>query len=219
MKKIILVSALTIFTLGCFAQPKGIRLNGYGAYVFDNSFDTYYSSNEYMQGKIKGGFQWGVGLEVLPHEDYGIELLYYRQDTKAPISYEYGIGLGDRELELGINYIMLGGVRYMDVGSEKVQPYAGGLLGMAVFNNKEPEGTEESSYVKFAWGLRLGVNIWASEKVGIKLQTQLLSAVQGVGGGLYLGTGGAGAGVSSYSTLLQFGLGGGLCFKLGDNEE
>jgi hypothetical protein len=39
--------------------------------------------------------------------------------------------------------------------------------------------------------------------------------VQGAGGGLYFGTGGAGAGVSTYSSMLQFGLGGGLTFALG----
>ncbi len=34
-------------------------------------------------------------------------------------------------------------------------------------------------------------------------------------GGFYFGTGGVGAGVSSYSTMYQFGVGGGLVFKLG----
>ena len=47
-----------------------------------------------------------------------------------------------------------------------------------------------NSATKFAWGLRLGANIWASEKMAIKLQGQLMSAVQGAGGGLYFGTGG-----------------------------
>jgi hypothetical protein len=42
----------------------------------------------------------------------------------------------------------------------------------------------------------------------------LLSAVQAVGGGLYFGTGGAGAGVSGFSTFYQFSLGGGLVFKI-----
>jgi len=36
---------------------------------------------------------------------------------------------------------------------------------------------------------------------------------------LYFGTGGAGAGVSSYSSMLQFGLGGGLCFALGGDSK
>jgi hypothetical protein len=214
MKKIILVTTFTISAIAASAQLHGIRLNGYAAYVFDNSFDTYYTSNTYLEGTINGGFQWGVGLEFLPSENYGIELVYYRQDTKAPIRYDYGIGVADREVDLGINYIMAGGVRYMNTANDKLQPYGGLLLGAAIFSNKNPQGDEEDGYTKFAWGARLGVNIWVSEKVGLKLQTQLLSAVQGFGGGLSLGTGGAGAGVSTYSTLLQFGLGGGLCFKI-----
>jgi len=39
--------------------------------------------------------------------------------------------------------------------------------------------------------------------------------VQSVGDGFYFGTGGAGAGVSTYSSMLQFALRGGLTFKLG----
>ena len=38
---------------------------------------------------------------------------------------------------------------------------------------------------------------------------------QGFGGGAYFGTGGAGFALSSYSSIYQFGLGGGLTFKLG----
>ncbi len=218
MKKIITLFSLIISAMTASAQLEGIRLNGYSAYVFDNSFDTYYSSNQYMRGKILGGFQWGVGLEFLPSEDYGIEILYYRQDTGAPISYEYSSVLGERKIELGVNYIMAGGVRYLNTGGGKLQPYGGLLLGAVIFENKEPQINEESSYAKFGWGARLGVNIWATEKVALKLQAQLLSAVQGFGGGLYLGTGGAGAGVSTYSTLYQFSLGGGLGFKIGKNE-
>ncbi len=60
--------------------------------------------------------------------------------------------------------------------------------------------------------LKGGVNIWASEKVGLKLQTNLMSMVQAVGGGLFFGTGGASVGVSTFSTLLQFSLGGGLVY-------
>jgi len=218
MKKIILFALIIASAITTYGQLHGIRLNGYSAYAFDNSFDTYYTSSQYMRGKIKGGFQWGVGLEFLPNEDYGIEILYYRQDTEAPISYGYNSLFGEREVDLGVNYIMAGGVRYLNTGGGKLQPYGGLLLGAVIFDNKKPEGTEVSSYGKFGWGIRLGVNIWATEKVALKLQTQLLCAVQGFGGGLSLGTGGAGAGISTYSTLYQFVLGGGLSCKIGNNE-
>jgi hypothetical protein len=113
-----------------------------------------------------------------------------------------------------VSYIMLGGVRYFTVMSDKVQPYGGLMLGVAVYDNKSPDSGDPTSATKFAWGARLGTNIWLSEKVGIKLQAYLVSAVQGAGGGFYFGTGGAGAGVSTYSTLYQFGLGGGLVVRL-----
>jgi len=216
MKKIILFLTFTVMATIGFSQNYDIRLKGYAGYVFDNSFDTYYSSNQYLRGKIKGGFQWGAGLEVLPREDFGVELVYYRQDTHAPISYEYGNGLAERDVDVAINYIMAGGLRYVKASNGKLEGFGGILLGAVLFDNKNPVGTEESSYLKFGWGARLGANVWVTEKVALMLQAQLLSAVQGFGGGLYLGTGGAGAGVSTYSTLYQFGLGGGLCVKLGE---
>jgi len=214
LMKTIFALVLAGLSVSAFGQGK-IKLNAYGAYVFDDKFDTYYTSNQYIAGKIKGGFQWGAGLEFALHDDYGVELVYYRQDTEAPITYDYGTGLGERTVDLGINYIMAGGMRYLDTGNEKLQPYGGLLAGAAIFDNKEPQGDEDDEYVKFTWGARLGVNIWATEKVALKLQVQLLSAVQGAGGGLSLGTGGAGIGVSTYSTIYQVGLGGGLCIKIG----
>jgi len=210
MKKLFLIIALTPLSMAVYAQMP-IRLNAYGAYVFDDKFDTYYSSTDYIYGKIKGGFMWGVGIEGKVREDYGAELMYFRLDTKAPVE---TFTNRNRTIDLAVNYIMLGGVRYLTVSDGKIEPYGGLMLGMAIFDNKKPQGGEASGATKFAWGARLGTNIWFSERVGIKLQAYILSAVQGAGGGLYIGTGGAGAGVSTYSTLYQFGLGGGLVFKI-----
>jgi opacity protein-like surface antigen len=213
MKKKFTLTMIFLLTLtGLCRAQREVRLNGYATYAFDDKFDTYYSSTEYIEGKIKGGLLWGVGIEVNVRENTAVELIYFRQDTEAPIRFYY-LGDRDRTIELGVNYIMLAGVRSVQV-SDKIEPYGGLMLGAAIFSNKDPQGDESDSATKFAWGLRIGTNIWISEKVGIKLQAQLLSAVQALGGGLYVGTGGAGAGVSSYSTLLQFGLGGGLVVKV-----
>jgi len=89
------------------------------------------------------------------------------------------------------------------------------MLGMGVFNVTNPDNQVSDGATKFAWGLKAGANIWASERVGLKLQASLLSAVQAFGGGIYFGTGGAGAGVTGVSTFYQFVLGGGLVFNLG----
>jgi hypothetical protein len=207
---------MSTFVSNVACAQKGINVNLYAAYVFDDQFDTYYTSNQYYEGKIKGGFQWGVGLEYMVQPEYGIELLYYRQDTNAPTRYQGVLGGGGEvNLDLAINYILLAPTKHILSSNEKLEGFAGVMLGMVIANaSSNSVSISDDTATKFAWGLRLGGIIWASEKVGVRLQTQLLSATQAMGGGFYFGTGGAGAGVSSYSTIYQFGLGGGLVFKV-----
>jgi len=145
---------------------------------------------------------------------YGINLIYLTQSTTAPLNYYDNnppAGLKNREFDLTTHWIMLGGARYMR--KDKFEPYGGLEIGMVISNLDNPVSGASASNTNFAWGLKLGTNIFFSEKVGLKLQADLRSATQAAGGGLYFGTGGAGVGVSSYSTIYQFGLGGGLVFR------
>ena len=194
------------------------RLNGYAVYVFDDKFDSYYDVNNYYEGKFKGGLQWGVGLEYMAQAAQGIELLYLNQSTNAPTTYlqngQIG-GVKTTNFDVGFNWIMLAGNRYIRKPGSKVEGFGGFMAGAVIINVENPDNGNDNSATKFGWGFRLGANIWASEKVAIKLQGQLMSAVQSAGGGLYFGTGGAGAGVSTYSSMYQFGLGGGLVISLG----
>ena len=212
MKKIFLTTVFALILYG-IGHTQGLRLNGYAAYVFDNKFDTRYSSTSYFYGKIQGGEQFGLGLEYMMNPDYGIELMYFRQDTKVPVNY-YSSGEVSDVLDVALNYIMIGGARYVETGGA-LQPYGGLALGAAIFDNKSPLPGEPNSVTKFAWGLRLGSNIMFGETVGLKVQALLLSAVQSVGGGFYFGTGGVGAGASTYSTILQLSLGGGITIHFG----
>jgi len=190
-----------------------LRLNLYSFYAFDDNVDSRYSSTEYYEGKVEGGFQWGGGLEYMMIPQQGIELSYLRLDSKANLT-NYSSLVSDRyNLDVASNYMMIGSNRYFGMNS-KVEPYAGFNVGWAHYNVQNTDNNNSGTADKFAWGAKLGVNIWASDKVGIKIQTGLNSAVQGAGGGLYFGTGGAGAGVSTYSTLYQFYIGGGLTFNM-----
>jgi hypothetical protein len=230
MKKAFFILLITGLASATYSQ--NVRLNAYGGYVFDDHIDNGYSSSTagYVSSTVKGGFLWGGGLEFRLHDYYGLELLYQRLDTHAPTDYyPYGSGrTKSGNVDLGVNYIMVGGMRSMQRPGSKAEPYGGFMLGMAIVDgnftpNETPVGddpqAQSHSVTKFAWGLRLGTNIWASDRVGIKLQMQLLSVPQAAGGGLYFGTGGAGAGLTTYSTILQFGLGGGLVFKLGGSSK
>lgn len=213
MKKLILSSILLCFVL-IHANAQNIRLNLYSAYVFPNKFDSYYDATSYYNGRIEDGYQWGAGLEFMANPAYGIEAVYYREDTHAPTTYYYN-GLKSSDLDLGINYIMLGGVRYFKKPGGMVEGFGGLMAGLAVPSITNPETNYNIAPAKFGWGVRGGANIWASEKVAIKLQLQLLSVVQSIGGAFFVGTGGAGGGVAAYSTFYQFGMGGGLTFAIG----
>jgi hypothetical protein len=210
MKKILIVCLIFI---GYIANGQNIRLNGYAFYVFDDQVDSYYSTTSYFNTTIRGGLVWGAGLEYMIQGANGVELLYLRQDTEAPTTY-YQAGEVKRDLDVAINWIMLSFNRYQKFDNEKIEGYGGLGLGAAIFDVTHPDGRSDNA-TKFGWALKLGVNIFASEKFGIKLQTGLQSAVQSVGGSIYFGTGGAGAGASSYSSMLQFVLGGGIVVPLG----
>jgi hypothetical protein len=213
MKKNLLALIVSCFSF-FFLSAQEFRVNLFGQYVFDDHVESYYSTTSYYEGTIKGGFKWGGGLEYLVNPAYGINLIYLTQSTTAPLNYYDNnppAGLKNREFDLTTHWIMLGGARYMR--KDKFEPYGGLEIGMVISNLDNPVSGASASNTNFAWGLKIGTNIFFSEKVGLKLQADLRSATQAAGGGLYFGTGGAGVGVSSYSTIYQFGLGGGLVFR------
>jgi opacity protein-like surface antigen len=206
------------FILTCgFSQAQGLRFNTYGGYVFADRFDSYYSNTSYFKGRVEDGFRWGAGFEYLIPGGKAIEIQYLRQDANAPTTYlDSGITGGNirtTNFDLGINWIMLNFTNYFPV-SEVVEPFAGGGLGMGIFSINNPDNGNSQTPTKFGWNIRGGTNLWVSENIAIRLQASLFSAVQSVGGGLWLGTGGAGAGLTTFSTMYQFGFDGGLVFKI-----
>lgn len=218
MKKRIVFIALMLSSIFGFAQ--GLRVNTYAGYVFPDSFDNYYSSNSYAAGQIQDGFRWGVGLEYAIAGKRAIELQYKRQDTNAPTTYRDpgigGGGLNSANFDVGINWVMLNFTNYIPI-NEQVEPFVGGGIGMGIFNVRNPNNGNSNNGTKFGWNIRGGSNFWLAENVALRIQASLFSAVQSVGGGLYFGTGGAGAGLTTFSTMFQFGFDGGLVFRLPGN--
>lgn len=198
-------------------SQKQIRINLYGAYAFEDGFDSYYNYGNYYQGQLQGGFLYGGGLEFEVRPGSFVELSYQRLDTNAPTQY-YNGGVFNQyaDFDVAMNYIMIGGNQYFRKLGSPVEGFLGGMLGAGVVGIKNPGAANNpsESVTKFAWGIKGGMTYWASSAVGIKFQAQLLSVSQSVGGGFYFGTGGSGTAVSSYSSLYQFTLGGGLVFNL-----
>jgi len=215
MKKLLVILFVLLSGSYLFAQTgPSVRLHGYGIYAFDdNNVESYYSSTDFFSGKIRGGFQYGGGLEVMPIPYAGVQFEYLRLDSKAPMEYYGTIGVENTTFNMAQNWLFLSFNKYVPV-NPKIEPFAGLQIGMDILNVENPDNGNTGSSTKFAWGIKAGTHIWVNEKVGLKLQIGLMSAVQAMGGGIYFGTGGAGAGVSGFSTYYQFNLGGGLVFKL-----
>lgn len=202
MKKIYALIVLLFAVIAAHAQPS-VTLLTFGGYTFADKFTT-----EYGYGKVQDGFQWGTGLEFGLAETAAVELIY--QNLKTDGYYDAAIG-SQKNGTVGVNYAMIGGTKYAPV-NDKISGFGSLDLGVGWFNPSASLATEGAT--KFAWGGRLGVRIQTSEKVSLRLHAQLLSPVQWAGGGLYFGTGGAGAGVSTGSTIYQFNLGGSLNFRI-----
>lgn len=215
MKKALFTLFLIAVSTTLMAQD--LRLNTYGGLVFDDRVDSYFSNSSYYDGTIKGGFRWGAGLEYHIPRKAAIEIQYLRQETNAPTRYQDGGifsgSVQQTDFNLAVNWIMINGTKYFPV-NETIEPFAGAGFGMGIFGIDNPDTGRKSNGTKLAWNVRGGTNIWFLEHVAIRVQASLFSAVQSVGGGLYFGTGGSGAGLSSYSSMFQLGFDGGLIFRI-----
>ncbi|MBO9570863.1 MAG: hypothetical protein J7497_01425 [Chitinophagaceae bacterium] len=205
MKKLLLLVLFSMGLIAANAQRGKKMITGYGGYAFQDRVEF---SNAY--GYVRDGGQWGVGLEFFFDETRTIDLTYTRMDTDLPLySYSLGNQLNKGQEGLSVNYILIGISNYIPLHNSKIRPYGGLGIGVGILDGKDVD----VSYTKFAWNVKLGVLIPASPKVAFKIQTQLQTAVNGVSTGFYVGTGGGGLGVSTYSSLYQFGFTGGLTFS------
>src|SRR5689334_3555145 len=96
-------------TLGTAAFSQEFRLNGYAAYTFDDDYNESIDANTYYHGKVTGGFQWGGGVQYLPHPGYGVELLYLQRNTTAPTTFKRGVANPQQQesFDIALHYIML----------------------------------------------------------------------------------------------------------------
>ncbi|HRI86424.1 MAG TPA: hypothetical protein PK536_13355 [Ignavibacteria bacterium] len=213
----LIFTAVLFLGLVNILSAQSYKINLYSGYTFEDNIEAVTSNNNYFKGTINSGYQWGAGFEYILKPTYGIELAYFRQDTDFPVNFSTNNNITDtnRTFGLGMNFIMLAGNKYIPIPGSILTPYGGLMVGMSIMNNKDPLPGAETSITNFAWGGRAGVFLNFSNNVGLKLHAQLLSAVQSFGGGLYLGTGGVGAGLDTESSMYQFGMGGALVFQFG----
>jgi hypothetical protein len=199
MKKYILFLLFLASATTLKAQDMAVNL--YGGYVFGDDITLQYGYGHVDESAIYGG-----SLEFNMPRNVSVELSYQYQSTTASANQ----GLISDKGNIAVSYVMIEGNRYARF-KEQFAGYFGGGLGIGIVT---PD-TDYSTICRLAWKIKAGLLITPSDKFGIKLGMQLNSLVQGIGGGLYFGTGGASAGASLYSSIYQFGFNGGIYFRFG----
>jgi opacity protein-like surface antigen len=183
------------------AQP-GVVVNAGCLYTFAERFPGYDA-----EFRINDGEAWYASLGVILHEAIEVNFSYQIQKTVIDEK-SYGLGLTDGSYNSTISYYQLGFNRYFSVpANDKIIPYSGLKIGIGDYRF---ETNKYENQTKLGIGLNLGLKYMFTEKIGINLVGQIQMPVTGFG--LYIGTGGVGAGTSSY--IFQLALGGGLVYRL-----
>lgn len=204
-KSFLLIAATLVFLLTNhqITLAQSVELSPFGGYTLRSTFDVAGGSM-----RVYGGPTYGGILTYNINPRYGVEFMYSRQSTEAD---SRSIYLSDLGVPVAVVYTMIGGLKQFPV-SEQVIPFVGvniGAAGLISQVRRYGEGW------RFAVGLKAGTKFMLSEMVGLRLQAAMNMPVQGFGSSFFVGTGGAGVGVGTYSSIFQFTFTGGLVFHFG----
>jgi len=137
------------------------------------------------------------------------EIQYIFQPTKISFN-PFTAGIPSQSFDADVHYILATGY-YLKQLSRTSWGYGGLSIGAAGLVPKNTEQNLDPAW-RVAFGLTLGAKFLVSKKIGIKIQAQGLFPIQWAGGSLYVGTGGAGYGVSAGTSIVQINVGGGLFY-------
>ncbi|MCF8366413.1 MAG: hypothetical protein K9H16_11565 [Bacteroidales bacterium] len=219
MKKTIKISVVAL-TLLFFLSPivlkaqAQIEVSPFAGYMFGGSLKLY-------EGKLKAdnAANYGIALDIKIAPDMQVELFWTQMNTQAQFNSYYGYeNLATNSFDLNVGYIQIGSVREMDF--DKVHPFAVVSLGTTYFiaDNvtylDDGSSTDVDSEWKFSMTIGAGAKIWFSDRVGIRLQGNLMLPMFWGGAGFTVGTGGAGFTLGAGTSMVQGSFTGGLIFAL-----
>jgi len=179
---------------------RGIELAGLYGYQFGGSL---YTSDGDVNIIDTGA--WGVELDVPVPKGIQAVLLYQRQDTQLERKNKI-TGNKSTLFDMSVNYFQIGAIKGIKRGN--VMPFGMFTLGATLF---EPVGSRYDSAWLFSVNLGLGVKVYASERVGLRLQFNLLMPIQWAGGAIFWSPGsGSSVGITGGTAVVQGFAGGGL---------
>jgi hypothetical protein len=220
MKKTYRISVLALVVMLMIApavsKAQGkVEISPFAGYMFGGSLNFY-------EGKLKAenNLNYGVAMDIKVAEDSQIELMWTQMKTTAQFEPYYGYyELATNSYDMNVGYIQIGGVR--ELNYDQIRPFGVFTLGTTYFIPKnvtftDGEPVDVDSAWKFSMTLGAGAKIWLSDRVGIRLQGNLMLPMFWSSTGFAVGTGGSGFYVGGGTSMVQGDFTGGLIFALGD---
>jgi hypothetical protein len=194
------------------ARERGrIELSGYAGYQLSTDAGTCCGTIV-----IDGSGIYGASLAYQIRQGYGVELSWFYVPTNVFFR-STGISFpsSQSKASLSEHWIQLGGVYNLRRGN--LEPYftvSAGLVILTPDTAHLTDGTTLSpqTQVEFAFTAGLGLKFWVTPMIAIRAEFRTLVPVYFSGGGFYVGTGGAGVGLSGGIPFAQFAFTGGLTF-------
>jgi outer membrane protein W len=200
--KIFLLTSTVLF-INNNANAQTVELTAAYGYQFGSKSE--YNWNDYVKFDESDQYSFTIGVDMF--EGVMTEVTYTHQSTSI---IQRDNGETETLMNLNADWIMIGGSKYLT--KDKLRPFFGGGLGMAIFNpnNEIRRIGKVGTKLYLAFSAKAGVNYMFTEQLGINVQGNLMVPIQW--GGVYIGTGGAG--VSGSSNILIGGFSGGLVYRL-----
>jgi hypothetical protein len=206
MKKIKMLIAIVYISISYTTVAQSIEFRPIAVYTFRERFPI--STGDVT---IQDGGTYGGEVAFVANGKMDVNFTYLIQPTTLDIR-RFPSFLGDYGNKANISFYQLGVNRnHLLPGNDKVIPYTGIKMGVGYLNL---ESDKYYDVTRFTIGLNLGVKIMLSERVGLNMLGMLQTPVSGFGLAVTAGSGGVSTGISTYSYVFQFSLGGGLVFKL-----
>jgi len=211
LKKNLLFTVLGLFmAASAYAQIEITPQAGY-------QIGSKYSYNGgYMKLKASPHFGVTVDFDINPVGGQ-VEVIYAFQNADLNIQDYFYFPYETFITKFAVHHIQVGFIQNFQY-DEPLRPYAGMSAGLAIFNPEYIEsnglrpGYDPSSTTKFEFGFTGGVKYFFTERIGLRVQAQLLIPIEW--GGVYYGNGGSV--YTSGGSLLQLNFTGGLIFRLGE---
>lgn len=173
-----------------YGYQVGAKYNYYGGYV-----------------KLSSSDQYGLTFGINATDDITVEFMWAQQNSAIRIKdfqfYPRETALTD----VVVNHYQIGAIHMF--GYSQARPFIGLSAGWSTFN---PDIDLYDGTTTFTLGMSGGLKYFFTDRIGIRIQSQLLMPVSW--GGVYIGSGGGG--VTAGGSILQLNFSGGLIIGLGD---